>query len=139
MEEKQCRSLTKTGKPCRMRPLASGVCWTHTRDPEVIEARQNARRKGGSLMQARKALAKAKHDTIAKFGITEPLPSLDSVESARVFLVGVAGKVLKREISPAAGNCLASILRASKELLALETDIKLAEQLDALDAKDRRP
>ncbi len=136
MEEKLCRSFTKTGAPCQMRPLPSGFCWNH--EEGNAQARQTARRKGGSLTQARKALAKAKADAVAKFGLEEPLPDLADVQACRRFLVG-AGEVLQQQISPAAANALTGIVRASKELLSLEVDIKLAEQLDALDAKDRRP
>lgn len=133
-----CVDTTKVGRPCRARPVAGSTrCLSHA--PERASVRAEQRRKGGQLVQARRALAKAKSDAIAKFGIETPLPTLDSVDSARDFLVGVAGKVLKHEISPAAGNCLVAVVRASKELLALETDIKLAEQLDALDdVKGRR-
>jgi hypothetical protein len=59
------------------------------------------------------------------------------VDACRGFLVGVAGKVLNRELSPAAANALTGIVRASKELLALETDIRLAEQLEGLERGER--
>jgi hypothetical protein len=136
MQKTLCRALKQDGSPCRMRPLPSGLCWNH--DEGNAQARQTARRKGGSLTQARKALAKAKTDAVARFGLEEPLPDLADVQACRRFLVGVAGKVLQQQISPAAANALTGIVRASKELLSLEVDIKLAEQLDALDAKDRR-
>ncbi|MEX2222667.1 MAG: hypothetical protein WEG40_12800 [Candidatus Rokuibacteriota bacterium] len=72
---------------------------------------------------------------MVKLGVDAPLPSLASVDECRTFLVGVARGVLAHELSPAAANALTSIVRASKELLALETDIRLAEQLDQLEPR----
>jgi hypothetical protein len=123
-----CPDTTKTGDACRMRPTPSGWCMTH--DPGRSEQRLAERRRGGSLTAARKRLAQAKHDAIAQLGISEPLPSLDSVESCQEFVVQTAGRVLRREISPAQGNTLVNLVRLSKDLIGLAVDVKLAEMLE---------
>jgi hypothetical protein len=132
-----CTAMTAAGTPCRAYAMSEkAFCLTH--DPEREATRTLQRRKGGSVRQAQKALAKARIDALAKFGITEPIPDLDDIEACRRFLLAIAGKVLQGSISPAAANALSTIVRVSKELLSLEVDVKLAEQLDALDAKDLR-
>jgi hypothetical protein len=75
-------------------------------------------------------LVQVKADAIAQFGITEPLPSLDSVESCQEFVVHTAGRVLRREISPAQGNTLVNLVRLSKDLIGLAVDVKLAQMLE---------
>ena len=114
-----------------MRPMPDGWCMAHS--PHRAEQRTADRRRGGSLVAARKALARAKVEAIAKLGITEPLPSLDSVESCQEFVLQTAGRVLRREISPMQGNTLATLVRLSKDLIALAVDVKLAERLDELE------
>lgn len=123
-----CPGVTVAGKPCRMRPTLTGYCLAH--DPAGGDARKARQSRGGALTQARKRLAKAKADAIAQLGITEPLPTLDSVEACQSFVVQVAGRVLRREISPAQGNTLGNLVRLSKDLIGLAVDVRLAEMLD---------
>jgi hypothetical protein len=132
-----CPGVTKAGAPCQMKPTADGWCMQHS--PHRVEQRQASTKKGGSVRQAQKALVRARQEAIEKFGITEPIPDMADIEACRHFLVAVAGKVLQGSLSPAAANALSTIVRVSKELLSLEVDVKLAAQLDALDAKERRP
>ena len=126
--EHRCPATTTAGTPCRMRPTQSGWCLSH--DPGRAGERTEQRRRGGTLTQARKALAKAKQDTIAKLGLVAELPALSDIESCQKYLVGVAARVESRQLSPAAGNTITNIVRLSKDLIALSLDAKLAAMLE---------
>ena len=123
-----CPATTLAGGACRMRPTQSGWCLSH--DPGRAEERTAQRRAGGALTAARKALAKAKADTVAKLGLVADLPSLDEIDSCQKYLVGVAARVESRALSPAAGNTLVNVVRLAKDLLALSLDAKLAAMLE---------
>ena len=50
---KRCRETNADGKPCKMPPLeGKDTCWTHT--PELAQARERARQKGGRNTRAPK-------------------------------------------------------------------------------------
>ncbi len=125
--EGRCQATKADGTPCRARPLTgTGLCVYHTKSPDMIAAR----RKGGSLMQARKALAKAQQDAVERFGIAEPLPDLKDIVAIRNFIAATVEAVASRRVSPAAGNTLLAAARLGKDMLALELDVKLAEMLE---------
>ena len=128
-----CPMKTRAGAQCRMKPLQTGYCLAH--DPGRAEERTEQRRRGGSLTQARKALAKAKADAVAKHGLVADLPSLDEIDSCQKYLVGVAARVESRALSPAAGNTLVNVVRLAKDLLALSLDAKLAQMLEEQEAR----
>jgi hypothetical protein len=128
----QCSATTKTGEPCRMAPTADGLCFAHS--PAHAANRKAASGRGGSLATARKKLDRARADAIEKFKIVAPIPNLHDIDACRAFLVKVAQMVLQGSITPAAANSLSTIVRVSKELLATEIDVKLAEKLEELDS-----
>jgi hypothetical protein len=101
--------------------------------PNRAEIRREERKRGGSLMQARKALVKAKADAVAKFGLEADVPDLESVASAQRYLMGVAARVENRQLSPGQGNTLVNVVRLAKDLLGLSLDLKLSEKLDELE------
>jgi len=111
-----------------MKPLPTGFCMSH--DPGRAVERREQQARGGALTQARKALAKAKADAVAKLVLVGDLPSLDDIESAQRYLTGVAARVESRALSPAAGNTLVNVVRLAKDLLALSLDSKLAAMLE---------
>jgi hypothetical protein len=47
----------------------------------------------------------------------------------------VAARVEARQLTPAQGNTLTAIVKQSAALLGLSLDIKLAEQLDAMESR----
>ena len=123
-----CPTPTKANGICKMRPTNTGYCLNH--DPNRGEARHAERSKGGKLARAREVLRHAKADAIAKLGIEEPLPDLADVQSCQQFLKSVAGWTLRREISPSQANSLVAVVKASKDLVSLALDLKLAEALE---------
>lgn len=129
----RCQATTRSGEPCRMRPMPDGFCMSHS--PNRCEIRREERKRGGSLTQARKALAKAKADAVAKFGLEADVPDLDSVEAAQRYLMGVAARVENRQLSPGQGNTLVNVVRLAKDLIGLSVDLKLAKTLDRLEGR----
>lgn len=122
-----CPGTTLSGQPCRMRPTAAtGRCMAHA-DSETRKARSA---RGGTLTQARKALARAKADAVERFGIAEPLPDLKDIVAIRNFIAATVEAVASRRLSPAAGNTLLAAARLGKDMLALELDVRLAEMLE---------
>lgn len=123
-----CRATTKTGEPCGMRPMSTGWCVSH--DPNRASERRAERSRAGSLSAAHAALARAKAQMVAKYGIQGELPSLDSVESLGAYLATVAARVETRQITPAQANSLVGVVRMAKDLLGLGIDVKLAQMLE---------
>ncbi len=127
-----CPALTLAGQPCRMRPTAAtGRCMAHS-DPAVSKARSS---RGGSLKAAHAALAAQKAALVERYGLQAELPTLDSVEALGAYLASVAARVEARQLTPAQGNTLTAIVKQSAALLGLSLDIKLAEQLDAMESR----
>jgi hypothetical protein len=128
-----CSALTTAGAPCQMRPMASGYCMAH--DPARAQERRAERRRGGTLRAAHEALARQKAELVERYGLQADLPALDSVEALGAYLSTVAARVEARQLTPAQGNTLVSVVKMAKDLLGLSLDIKLAEQLDALESR----
>jgi hypothetical protein len=128
-----CPATNAAGNSCKMRPMASGYCMAH--DPARAQERQAERRRGGSLRAAHEALAREKAELVARYGLEGDLPSLESVEALGAYLSTVAARVEARQLTPAQGNTLVSVVKMAKDLLGLSLDIKLAEQLDALESR----
>jgi hypothetical protein len=127
-----CPALTLAGQPCRMRPTAAtGRCIAHS-DLEANRARAG---RGGSLKAAHAALAAQRAALVERYGLEGDLPSLESVEALGAYLSGIAARVEARQLTPAQGNTLVSVVKMAKDLLGLSLDIKLAEQLDAQESR----
>jgi hypothetical protein len=101
-------------------------------DPAVSKARSS---RGGSLKAAHAALAAQKAALVERYGLQAELPTLDSVEALGAYLASVAARVEARQLTPAQGNTLTAIVKQSAALLGLSLDIKLAEQLDAMESR----
>jgi hypothetical protein len=101
-------------------------------DAAVSKARSS---RGGSLKAAHAALAAQKAALIERYGIQADLPALEDVVSLGVYLSTIAARVEARQLTPAQGNTLVSVVKMAKDLLGLSLDIKLAEQLDALETR----
>jgi hypothetical protein len=121
-----CPATKADGEACRAKPTASGRCVYHNETPELKEAR----RRGGRLTQARRRLAQAKADAIARLGVHEDLPDLASIETCQTYLVTLAQRTENRGLSPAQTNALVGIVKLSKDLIGLALDVKLAEMLE---------
>jgi len=127
-----CPAFTLAGNPCRMRPTAAtGRCMAHS-DAAESKARSG---RGGSLRAAHAALARQKAELVARYGLEGELPSLESVEALGAYLSGIAARVEARQLTPAQGNTLVSVVKMAKDLLGLSLDIKLAEQLDSMESR----
>jgi len=113
--------------------MPDGFCMAHA--PDRAEVRREQRQRGGVLTQARKKLAQAKAEAVAKFGLEADVPDLDSVEAAQRYLMGVAARVESRQLSPGQGNTLVNVVRLAKDLLGLSLDLKLAEKLDEMEGR----
>jgi len=87
------------------------------------------------LRAAHEALARQKAALVARYGLESDLPSLESVEAMGAYLSTVAARVEARQLTPAQGNTLVSVVKMAKDLLGLSLDIKLAEQLDAPESR----
>jgi len=126
----RCSATTKSGEPCHARPVTGKtLCVYHVSTPELREAR----RRGGRLAAARKALVRAKSTAIAKYGLEADVPDLESVEAAQRYLMGVAARVENRQLSPGQGNTLVNVVRLAKDLLGLSLDLRLSKTLDRLE------
>jgi hypothetical protein len=79
--------------------------------------------------------ARQKAELVERYGLQADLPTLDSVEALGAYLSTVAARVEARQLTPAQGNTLVSVVKMAKDLLGLSLDIKLAEQLDALESR----
>jgi hypothetical protein len=122
-----CASTNKAGAGCRMRPRSGDrFCYVHS--PVVVEERRAANKRGGTVRGARAALAAAKTNAIAKYGLDE-LPDLDDVASIQKFIAAIVAGVAGRRISSAQGNTLLQAARLAKDLAGLKLDVLLAEQL----------
>jgi len=124
----RCTGLTKAGDPCRMRPLAgSASCWNHSQGLE--DTRTAHRREAGRLRASQRALDAEKTAAMAKLGVTS-LPDLSTVQKVQAYLVSIAARVEAGTLTPRQASALTAVVRLSKDMLALETDIKLLEELE---------
>jgi hypothetical protein len=70
---------------------------------------------------------------VARLGIDELLPDLADVERVQTYITSVAVRVENRTLSPQHGNTLATLIRLSKDMISLKTEIALLEKLEAGD------
>ena len=124
-----CPTPTKSGAPCKGTPTSTGRCVSHS--PEHATLMGQARRKGGQLVQARRALQRAHEQALDSLGVSEELPDLADMERMQKYLVTVARRVESRTLSPAQGNTLVAIARLAKDCVSLATEIELLHQLEA--------
>ncbi len=131
--EDRCRATKTDGTPCLARPMSNGVCTFHGGG----EHQQAARRRGGKVAQARRALQQARADALQKLGADpgELLPSLESIGAMSTFLAQVMQKTADRTFSPSQASALIAGLRLGKDLLALGLEVKLLEQMEKADAQ----
>src|SRR5262245_4630178 len=132
--EGRCPGTTKGNQPCRAKPTVSGRCVYHTKSPELTEAR----RRGGRLEQARRALAQARVEALEQIG-ADPgalLPSLESIGTMSAFLANVLKRVDDKTLSPAQAAVMINGLRLGKDLLALGLEVRLLEQMEQHPAKE---
>jgi hypothetical protein len=100
-----------------------------------LEANRARGGRGGTLKAAHAALAAQKAALVERYGLEGDLPSLESVEALGAYLSGIAARVEACKLTPAQGNTLVSVVKMAKDLLGLSLDIRLAEQLDALESR----
>jgi hypothetical protein len=110
-----------------MRPTAAGRCANH--EPSLAEEQSAHRREGGKLRASQRALAAEKVAAIARLGV-DTLPDLSTVHKVQAYLVSIAARVEAGILTPRQATALTAVVRLSKDMLALETDIKLLEELE---------
>lgn len=123
-----CRAQNRAGQPCRRPASQGGWCTAH--DPGKAEERTALGRTAGKASGALRSLAAEKHAAIARLGV-DTLPDLSTVQKVQAYLVSIAARVESGALTPKQATALAAVVRLSKDMLALETDIKLLEELEA--------
>ena len=134
MSDKRCGAPKLDGTPCRMRPTSTGRCTNH--ESSLAEAQALTRKQGGQLRASQRALAAEKVAAIARLGV-DALPDLSSVQKVQAYLVSIAARVEAGTLTPRQASALTAVVRLSKDMLALETDIKLLEELEQAKKRSR--
>jgi hypothetical protein len=129
-----CRAHSKAGSPCRRPASPGGWCTAH--DPAKGQERAALGRQAGQASGALRSLAAEKVAAIARLGV-DTLPDLSSVQAVQAYLVSVAARVESGALTTKQGTALAGLVRLSKDMLALETDIKLLEELEQAKKRSR--
>jgi hypothetical protein len=123
-----CQAQNRAGQPCRRPASPGGWCTAH--DPAKGEERAALGRIAGQASGALRSLAAEKHAAIARLGV-DTLPDLSTVQKVQAYLVSIAARVEAGTMTPRQASALTAVVRLSKDMLALETDIKLLEELEA--------
>jgi hypothetical protein len=110
-----------------MRPTATGLCANH--EPSIAGEQRSYRREAGRLAMAKRTLDAKKAEAITRLGV-ETLPDLTDIKSVQQYIVGVAMRVESKQLTPAQGNTLATLVKLSKDLIQTETHIRLLEALE---------
>jgi hypothetical protein len=125
----RCSATRKDGTPCQGQPVTdSTLCLSHS--PAHAELLAASRVKGGKLQTARKKLARARSEALAKVGPEGLTPSLESIATLSGYLADVIGRVDNKSLSPAQGTTLVNALRLAKDLLGLALEVRLIEQAE---------
>ncbi len=122
-----CQAHNKAGHPCRRPASTGGYCLAH--DPEKAAERAAIGRTAGQASGALRLLAREKVAAIARLGV-DTLPDLSTVEKVQAYLVSIAARVEAGSLTPRQATALMGVVRMAKDMLALETDIKLLDALE---------
>jgi hypothetical protein len=126
MPKTTCQAQNRAGQPCR-RPASTGG-WCAAHDPTKTEERAALGRTAGQASGALRSL-EAEKRAIARLGV-DTLPDLSTVQKVQAYLVSIAARVEAGALTPRQASALTAVVRLSKDMLALETDIKLLEELE---------
>jgi hypothetical protein len=122
MLENACPITRRDGQQCRGTPRQSGYCWAH--DPGTIEARREARTKGG--------FGKSKAARAQKL-LPQDLQIMDEVLSSAISAVYCGS------MSPSQGSAIAALAGARVRLrevaLKLAQEVELREKVSALEER----
>jgi len=134
MPKPTCQAHNKAGQPCRRAASTGGYCLAH--DPEKAAERAAIGRTAGQASGALRTLARQKTMALARLGV-DSLPDLGSVEAVQTYLVSIAARVESGALTPRQASALTAVVRLSKDMLALETDIKLLDALEQTKGRAR--